>query len=644
MDDLDNSSKIQDPEDDPLLLDDFMSALQRLLRIGVYYPAGHAILDKATDRFLSLLQSLARSEHFVRIEDDGRSLLLEQVRLAESQPFVDELRQLMANLSITSIEISRDISKEDLHEFIRRIVAGRSQGTGIMHFSQVEITDLPATIHVTQKEFLAREDISTDGRLDSASRNLNAFFEALTGYGLTAEQIDQCRLLLTSLPARMKKLAFKPGELPSVGWDDIAQLLAHTVQGKPLVQRSSSHGNLDMLSSILSSLEEETEDKKSREAINLLVSIIKKPILEQDKEKKEEGLRGVSAEHEVSPLSTAQLQDFVDKNRLNPSSLQKVQDIPKENETLAVLLQLAQQRQSLSNQARILQFLNDIFAVPLQDKTWDILTLGLLAIIRTNDPNSLSSTVRMITESLRRSHHADPLEFFLKTFMLCREDEVGILWPFAVNELLVSGNSAHDKTSGLLCTRLARLPWKEMIQALPILQSLEAFQRGQVAAGVFSELSPSCYPLCAFLLKTPIAAHIQGNVIAGLRNSTGDDLIKAVAPLLDASLPEHKNFLDKYLLHSTRRGAGDGLKVLAGDLIVRGLSVMPQDLREQPWVARTIGAMADFQGSGGRELLNQIVTAKRMLLLPEWPAACRKAAGEVLVKMRRRPKSARKQS
>ncbi len=636
-----NSPHVPGLEDNPLILADFVNALQRLFRIGVYYPSGHTILDQATDRFLALVRSLAHDRHFIRIEDDGKSLLLEQIRLDPSQSFVGEFRQLMGILSITAIEISRNISGEDMHTFIRKMIAGRSQGANIKQFSSVEITDLPATIHITPKEYLAREGSSTADRLDSAAKNLNAFFDALEGHGLTGEQIEQCRLLLASLPDRMKKIAQKSGELPSASWDDIAMLLANAVQGKPLVGRSTSHGNLDMLAAILSNLEEETQDKKSREAINLLVSILKKPIPKEDEEENGEEVKRGHAGRDVRLVSVAEMQDFADGNRLNPSALRKVQDIPTENETLSVMLQLAGQRQSLPVQARMQQFFNDIFTVPLQDKTWDILVHGLLAIVRIDDQVNLVIAVRIITEALRRSEHAEPLELFHRALRLCRGTEENILWPFAVNELLVSGSGAGGETFHQLCTRLARLSWKDMIQAMPMLQSLDAFQRGKVAAGVFTELAPSCYPLCAFLLRTAIAPQIEGHVIAGLKNAPADSLMKAVGPLLDAALPGHKTFLERYLRQSVKRETGDGLKAVAGDIIIQGLSTLPQELREQPWVPETIAAIGDFQGNGGRELLNQIVTAKRLLLLPEWPAACRTAAEGALGRLQKRPRTMR---
>jgi hypothetical protein len=642
INDPEASAQPLEPVSNPLVLNDFMNALQRLFRIGVYYPSGHVILDQATDRFLALLVLVAQERHFVRIEDNGRDLLLEKVRLDGAKPFVTEFRKLMAALSITAMEINRDISRKDVSLFIRRMIACRSRGVNTKQFASIEITDLPDSVSVTYKQFLARENESADSRLDSATRNLNAFYEALAGHGLSEEQIDQCRTLLAVLPEKMGKISLKSSDLPSANWDDVALLLAQAVQGKPLSTRSSSHGNLDMLASILSNLEKETEDRKSREAINLLVSIIRKPKLPTD-DKNEDFPAGPGHQNQghQKKVTANEIQEFTDKNRLNPATVSKIQEIPTETETLSVLMQVVQYKQSLQNQTRILQFLNDIFAASPREKTWEILTRGLLAIVRTGDRVNLTVALRLITEPLRRLGQGESMALFLKTMELCEGAEESILWPFAVSEILICGSSSNIGTYRQLCVRLSGLPWKNMVQALPVLQSLDAHQRGQVATDIFSEMIPSCYQLCAFLLRTSIGPLIGGYVVAGLKNSPSDKMIKAVSPLLDPSIPEHKAFLDSYLRHPRKKEHTDGLKIMAGNIIVERLTALPQEQRDQPWVADTIEAMAEYQGTGGRELLNQIITTKRMFVIPEWPAASRKAAEEAMNNMRRRPRIAK---
>ena len=627
---------VQPPESfgNPLILSDFMGALQRLFRIGVYYPSGHAILDQAMDRFLALLAVLAQEKHFIRLEDDGQDILLEKVRLERAQPFIAECRRLMTSLSIIAIEINRDISREDLLLFIRRMIACRSLGANAKQFSSIEITDLPASVSITCKQFLAPESDSEDGRLDDAARNLNAFYEALAGQGLTEEQVDQCRILLDSLPAEMGRMSQKSSDMPSANWNDVAYLLAQSFQGKPL---SSSQGNLNMLASILGHLEEETKDSNSREAINLLVSLIRKPVTGAEDEKKGEDCPAGLGSQSLPKITKAAIQEFTDTNRLDPAILLKIQEIPTEEETLSVLMQIARYRQSLQNQIRIGQFFNDIFVANPTVKAQDILIHGLLAIVRTRDRANLTAAIRLITEPLRRLRQGDSLALFLKGLKLCEGEEETLLWPYAVNEMILCGRSDNIETFQKLCLCLSRLSWMDMLKTLPVLQGLEAFQRQQIATNIFSDTNPSCYQFYAFLLNTSIGPKIEGYVVAGLRNSPADKLIKAVAPLLDPQVYEHKEFLDSYLRHPQKREPSEELKIMAGTIIVEKLAQLPREQRAQTWVPETIGALAEYRGAGGRELLHQIMTNKRLLILPEWPGACRRSAQVADKKLRRRP-------
>ena len=633
----DNSPHVQEIAYNPMILGDFMNALQRLFRIGVYYPSGHTILDQAVDRFLALLAALAQERHFVRLEDDGRDILLEKVRLERAQPFAAECRRMMTSLSITAIEINRDISREDLLLFVKRMIACRSLCTNAKQFSSIEITDLPASVTITFKQFLAPEGASKDGRLDDAARNLNAFYEALGRHGLTEEQITQCRLLLDSLPDELGRISSESRDMPSAHWDDVALLLAQAFQGKPLRTGSSSEGDLNMLASILSNLEKETEGGNSREAINLLVSLIRKPVNWEEDDKKRGDLPLGLGGQSLPKMTAAQLQDFTDKNRLNPAILLSIQEIPTEEETLSVLLQIAGYRQSLQNQTRMGQFFIDILAETPTERIREILIRGLLAIVETGDRANLTAAIRLITEPLRRLGQGDSLVLFLKTLRLCQGEEETLLWPYAVNEMLLCGSSGNSETYQKLCIRLSGLSWGNMLKTLPVLQGLEAFQQRQIATDIFSEMSPSCYQLCAFLLNTSIGSKIEGYVVAGLRNSPADKLIQVVAPLLDPLIYEHKEFLDSYLRHPQKKEPSDKLKSMAGRIIVEKLAQLPREQRGQAWVPETVEAMAEYQGAGGRELLREIMTDRRLFVVPEWPAACRRSAQLADKKLRRRP-------
>jgi hypothetical protein len=618
-----------------LLVADFMTALQRLFRIGVYYPSGHVVLDQATDRFLSLLDDVGLKRHSVRVEDDGGDLLVEKIRLDSSQPFVSEFRQLMASLNVLSIEINRGVSRDDLLFFIRKMISARSARANSKQFAVIEISDLPSSIRVSHKRFVASGNRGDGGSLDSAAQNLNAFLEALAGHGLTEAQIEACTKLLASLPKKIGELSVRSSDLPVASWDDVAFLLAQAVQGKPLSTRSGSHGNLDMLASILGNLEKDAQDSKTREAINLLVSIIKKPSFTVQAKKDLPLTQLPDGRSEIVVL-----QDFTDKNMLSAAILLKIQDISLEYETLSVLMQLAQGLQPQENQERMLRFMSDILVTSPNEKVWEIITCGLYDILKIGDRNILAAAIRMVVDPLRRAAPGDSMTFFLKIIESCKEAEADLLWPFVLNEQLMCGSSGNIDVYRRIYVYLTVLPWQKMVQSLPVLQGLDAFTRGPVSSDIFAEIAPSCYPLCAFLLRTALGPQIREQLIAGLKNSSSDALIRSLAPLLDPALAEHKTFLDSYLRRPPLSELSEGMKAMAGNLIVEKLTLLPQEQRDQSWVPEAINTLGGLPSGKVLDLLNQIINNKRLLVIPEWPLACRKSAEEAK-KMVRRSKAVR---
>jgi hypothetical protein len=243
----------------------------------------------------------------------------------------------------------------------------------------------------------------------------------------------------------------------------------------------------------------------------------------------------------------------------------------------------------------------------------------------------LSATIRFLVEPLRSSLHGNTLQLFFHTVKLCNAEEQKLLWPYVVNEILVEGSSKDKIAYHQLCQFAARLPNEQMTALLPELSSQEAFEDNKVAPDIFHAVSPSCYSLFAFLYKTEIERYVGERVIGGLRRNPRDWLIKAVAPLLDLNKQEHKLFLYSYLRQAPQKKEIPAvLKKIAARIILETLTTLPQDRRNEQWVENTIAALAQLPEDKTVEVLTQIAGAKKMLFIPEWPAACRTAAQNAL--------------
>lgn len=621
---------------DAFALHEFVGAIQRLFKIGIYYPSGHQILDKATQRFMTQLGKIAGEQRGVEIRVLTETILLEGIELDGLNPAVKDLHSLLSTLGISALVIDRHISMSELHEFIRKMLFYKARMINAKQFTQVEVSDMPLSIKVEQQEFLARsgQPISEDAA-EEAANDLNAFVASLNRYGLSEEEIDQCRSLLEKLPEQLTSSKVDLGDLPTASWNDVAGLLARVVRaknnsgGKP--SAIVSQANINALSSILKKLEQETYDRKSREAINLLVSVIRRPPLGQEESTPKSEELSLTTFPAEPAISSVKIQEFTTKQKLDTKICAKIPKSSTQNETLSILIQLAKTEQPLNAQVRMQQILREVLSAALSEKSWDILANGLHMIIQTGSPARLTAIIRLLTEPMRSSTHGNTLHLFDLTVKLCNPEEIRILWPHIVNELLIAGSSKDKIGFHQLSQVAARLSHDEMSTLLPQLKVLESFQDNRVASDIFHAVSPACYPLFAFLLKTDLERYVGERVLGGLRRNPRDWLIKAVGPLLDLNIQEHKLFLYSYLRQAPQQKVVSiALKKIAVKIITDTLATMHQDRRSEQWVETTIGAMAELPGEKTVEVLQQISGGKKMFFIPDWPAACRNAAQNAL--------------
>ena len=79
---------------------EFLESLHRIFKIGIYYPAGHAVLDQAAEQFQRNLTDVVDTRRSVIIELRGDSILVEQVELLKPTRAVEEFRKLLNDLGI----------------------------------------------------------------------------------------------------------------------------------------------------------------------------------------------------------------------------------------------------------------------------------------------------------------------------------------------------------------------------------------------------------------------------------------------------------------------------------------------------------------------------------------------------------------
>lgn len=616
---------------------EFLESLHRIFKIGIYYPAGHKVLDQAAEKFQRNISNVADTNRSVLIELQNETLHVAGNEISTPTSALHEFKKLILDLGIGSIEIDRAIPLPELLQLVSSLLLGRSQLQGIKEFTQADIANLPASVRILQKEFLVDESaILPDGNGDDAEHGLHSVFQALAEQGVERDRIEQCKKFLQTLADRFSSRPFAVKGLPPVTWNDVRGLLVKVVT--TACQRSGgafTQNELNSLSTIFQGLGMEMKDKEHQETINFLISVFDSNCFDRKQlEAAACTLSGNRPADNTIVQSARQLQTFVNENFVPRKTLEKLNRIDRREE-LAVLLQLLQFKQEPPVEGKIRQNLRDILTTPLNDREAETLTRGVMYLASCPDSSRFYDAMHFLAILMRSAKNFSSQQFLAMIFRRVSPAAQTHLWPILVNEILASGR-AEQKVFSQLVDISARLPRQEMKGRWPELEAMDCFQEKKIAADIFDPELKNSFPLFSFLLGTSMKRPISARILIGLMARPPDWLIEAVAPLLQLAIPQHLKFLQIYLLAAQQEYFSDNVRMAAGTLVVHHLPEVSEQQMREAWVVKTIRATPEIQVEETRPLLERIIEEKHMFIVPKWPNACRRAAAEALKILRRR--------
>jgi len=246
--------------------------------------------------------------------------------------------------------------------------------------------------------------------------------------------------------------------------------------------------------------------------------------------------------------------------------------------------------------------------------------------------------VTFLASQLRNTKNYSPLPFFVVLYDQLEPDSKRLIWPTVVNELLMTGRQIeHQRLFAKLAGFASELSFDVMKARWRELENMAVIRKQKIADDIFDPELKNAFPLYAVLLETSLRQPIASRVLRSLKTSPPDWLIEAVAPLLQMAKAQHMKFLHAYLSVANYKTFPHGLLVMAGNLVVEQLPELGEEERNEDWVAKTITETSQMQVAGTRELLEKIRSEKKMMVMPKWPASCRRAATETLKNLKRKP-------
>lgn len=637
------ADKVTPPRPQKVLVE-FIEALHRIIKIGTYYPQGHAALDRAAHLFQNSLQKITEETTYAGIELKGTALAVEDQEITANSPALTEIIAIFRDLGIGRVEIDREIPLKDLLQMIKTLLQHRSQLQGIKQFTKARLVDLPTTVRVFQQEFLVEEaGLQVAG--NEGETDLDAVFLALEEQGLDHKQISRCRAFLNSMDQRFATQPIKLKGLPVISWQDVRKLLAKIFGSGFQFSESAGKGlfynDLNALSAIFDSLKQQLDDRESLETINLLVSAFNRGQLAKKSTATSEGSgkKGLRAKDKGTDLTIGEIQSFVGNHDSTAGPAISIKKADRSDE-LAILLELLQFTLEAKTIEGLHRNLSDILKASLSPRMVDVLIKGTLDLTKTVQDERLEETVGFIARQLRGSATFSSQSFLI---VLCRQlppKVLELLWTTLINDLLAVGCTAKE---GHVFKELARLaasiPIQAMLNRLLKLEEIDAIKEKRIAGNIFDPELKEAYPIYAVLLETSMRTTIAARVLEGLRATPPDWLISTVAPLLDSSQPHHQQILYTYLHIAQRQKLTVALQVMAGNLVVERLAGLDDTMKSAPWVTQAIEVTPQLQVEGTRDLLERIVSEKKFLVIPKWPATCRQAATDALQRLKSKPMS-----
>jgi len=652
---------------DPQAVADLMQALERVFRIGVYYPAGHSLCDQAAEHFLGAVSRVVHKSPFLRFEVIGDILHVQGLELDPDLRGVEHFQELLNEVGISGVDIDSEISSEDLHGFVTKLLAYRNLIKGARSFQQVEIADLPTTVRIHQREFFSRTKSGSvgAGEGDPSQPSIETLLSSLARQGLTADQIAQCRRLLEAIPSDLEECQTAGGSVLRVTWADVEKLLLRSVRLNPNAdwsssgERPKSHQNLDALASMFESLGKETSADNSRDAIDLLVNLTRRSALESANEestteesetnKETDGTGAESSQGQKKTPDKSQRRNGPDRpGNSQDDLLATLHDCVNQAQTpvalaekdhreeLSILMQMLSDDHKQRVQVRIQKLLRDSLTVELQADEWHIVVAGVRQLVKAGNDERLTNALLMITDTLRRSEFSSALTLLCDVCPDCSPDELVLLWPHVVNEILVSGKRPDAKAFLELCEVAVGLPPEAMAQRLPRLQSLGALRDKHIAPDIFEPPPKQLFPVFAQILSTSQAAFVAERLVRGIRRAPPGWIGEAVVPLIDRFHPKYRRFMIELLQKSDNQKPSAALTENAGRIIAELLPTLPPKRRREPWVTGTIRSVSRLPVADAQELLHGILTDRHLLVFHDWPGACREAAREALADLKQR--------
>jgi hypothetical protein len=203
-------------------------------------------------------------------------------------------------------------------------------------------------------------------------------------------------------------------------------------------------------------------------------------------------------------------------------------------------------------------------------------------------------------------------------------------WPFLVNDLLL-GLEWEDPTAKLqLFGELTDLDVCDRLDLLARLETLPALLEKKIDDSFLAAPAPLLYPVYRLLLRSSLSEEFGPRLLARLAEQDAHPLVSQMLACLGHWDRGHLRLYQTMLDQGTVEHVTPALADQAGRYLRAIITRLDDEELTQPWVPGAIDWLSRLRAGGAAEILRDIVTERRWLFIPVWPAAARAAARAAL--------------
>ncbi len=653
-----NRDGVVDLQGVPLRADavEFLTTLDRLLTVGTYYAVDHEQYLRAVEEACAHLVRAISPRLAMSVEIAAKGLLIEGQVVDPHQRLVRKVHDLLVPLNIARLELSRDLTPDDLRAALatlqaQRLKLGQSEG-----FHQIVITDLPPTVSIASRKIgtggepslpagllggrdeTAASDAGTDAGTDGGAGTA-----AGTAPGLSALAHDLLSLaeqLLGVLaaadatpggpgernrarPVSLERLATLRGALQRLveARPDPAQLLRLIRQAEAALELGGDPAKVDLAFRVIcrelgteATGDQELPAPALTENLAFTAGMLTRAC-------EELAARNVPV---APPLPSARR----DVLAVTLNLLAEAPSEPLRSRCLAAL-EAGLARGALGPEELAAVAANCAFAVHRGTDTADRVLPPVLTAIRRHHSGQLAA----LWERLRPADAAARLT----------------LWPHLVNDLLLgldpapqsavmtlwveanaidAGKAAEPAVepaadlAAQLATRLGRLESLADEGAAARLGDLLLIPAARVAN------------VLTVLMGSRLAGRVGPLLHQALQRGQGGDLARVLTSALGDYDPAHRRFYTDLAHELAAEAPSPRFARQAAGTLLQTLAELTPAERREAWTAEAIAWLPALAGVAARPLLDRIVDERRFVVLKAWPTACRAAAREARDRLR----------